>query len=93
MESNQQARRSPVARPDAELRKEQREEHDAANREKVEAMSSPEAPTPTQAEADAMKEGVEQQANADTAAQQREREQARQRDVRPGAQASGYQTR
>jgi len=69
--------------------------HDDANREKVEAMSSPESPTPTQAEADELKKGVEQQPDADTPAmkQEREREQARQRDVRPGTQAGGYQTR
>ena len=79
----------------AERRKEELKLADDANREKVEAMSSPETPTPTQEEADAIKAGTVAGVGAETAAarQEREREQARQRDLRPGAATSGYQTR
>lgn len=97
----QPARRSTVARPDAAdapdadaKRREEREAHDEANREKVEAMSNPEPPTPTQEEADQLKEGVAASPDAETDAQKLEREQERQRrEVRPGAPAGGYQTR
>lgn len=96
MESRQEpvqpARRTTApTRSEAERRQEERDAHEAANKEKVEAMAAPETPTPTQEEADDLKEGALAGANAlegtdRTAARQ-------QRDQRPASQASGYQTR
>jgi len=83
-----------------------REEREEAHRQSVEAMSAPEQPTPTQEEADAIKEGAmtgeappppEARAN-ETEAQRKERtereaKERQQRDVKPNEARSGYQTR
>jgi hypothetical protein len=86
-----------------------REEREEAHRQSVEALSSPETPTPTQEEADAIKEGAvtgnpppegtpvagETEAQRRTRAEREAKEQRdrEQRDVKPGETRSGYQTR
>jgi len=94
MESRQEpvqpARRSTATpQTEVERRQEEREAHEAANKEKVEAMSAPETPTPTQEEADDLKEGALAGGNAREGTERT----TRQRDVRAGAQQTGYQTR
>jgi hypothetical protein len=83
--------RRPAAAPatDAERRAEDKQVREEAHQEAVEKMGSPEEPTPTQAEADAMKAGVEAGEGA-----QAEGAQARQqRDMKPDSPAAGYRTR
>lgn len=91
------------AEPDAARREDEGRAREAAHQQSVEALSAPEQPTPTQAEADAMKEhAIEGEAPAapETEAQRKEREQRERdrkpderRDVKPDASRTGYQTR
>jgi hypothetical protein len=83
MESSQPVQPARRSQNPEEQRREDKEASDAANKEAVEKLSAPEQPTPTQAEADAFKEGDEV---VEGVVRQR-------RDVKPGAQASGYTTR
>ena len=100
--SNPPARRTTEpAVPEGERRDRDRALKEQTDKEIAERVSSPpEPPTPTQAEADAYKEGTAQtEPPADeteaqrTERETRERQQREQRDVKPGEARSGYQTR
>jgi len=83
--------RRTTASPEADRRNQERAAKEATDKEIAERVSSPpEPPTPTQAEADAFKEGAPEGPAGETAAQRREREA---RDVKPGTQPAGYMTR
>jgi len=95
----------PAGPQDGKRREEERQAREEAHRRSVEALSAPEQPTPTQEEADAIKEGaMEAQPKApeppagETEAQrrtrtEREAKEQQQRDQRPDTTRSGYQTR
>ncbi len=98
-------RTTEQATPEAERRAQDRELKEQTDKEIAERLSSPpEQPTPTQEEADKLKEGAaitpdappEGQARAGETEQQRREREARerqQRDVKPDSSPSGYQTR
>jgi len=85
--------------PEADRRAKEQTDKEIAER----VASPPEQPTPTQAEADAFKEGAAEPPaepppearHGETAHQRREREEKerQQRDVKPEQGRSGYQTR
>lgn len=84
MESTQHARRStthPVS-PEVDRRAQEKADKEATDKEIAERVANPpEPPTPTQAEADALKSGEALSGEPQT------------RDVKPGAGAAGYTTR
>ena len=88
MESTQHARRStthPVS-PEVDRRAQEKADKEATDKEIAERVASPpEQPTPTQAEADAIKSGEAIGETRSGAAQER--------DVKPGASGTGYTTR
>ena len=83
MESTQHARRStthPVS-PEVDRRAQEKADKEATDKEIAERVASPpEQPTPTQAEADAIKSGEAPKG-------------PQERDVKPGASGAGYTTR
>jgi hypothetical protein len=68
-----------------------REEMEAAHKERLAMIENPPLPLPTQEEADAMKEGAYEQAQADPEAQQASSAK-KERDMKP-APGGEYQTR
>ena len=95
---NQPAHRGttqPTASPEGDRRAQEKAFKEQTDKEIAERISSPpEQPTPTQAEADALKEG--QPASEPETTQQREEREARekqQRDMQPASPAARYTTR
>jgi hypothetical protein len=88
MESTQPARRTTTtapAAPEADRRAQERAAKEQTDKEIAERIANPpEQPTPTQAEADAIKSGEVPEARSGTPAE---------RDVRPGTAGAGYTTR
>jgi len=98
MESTQQpARRTaatPAATPEAERRLDDKAFKEETDRQIAERVSSPpEQPTPTQAEADALKSGESLEGDAQARDEKRAREERQARDVKPAASGAGYTTR